>query len=107
MGAGGCGSPVRGVFAGGNTSPTPSITNLIDYVTIATLGDALDFGDLRVITHYAGALSSSVRGVWAGGSPGGNVINYVTITTLGDALDFGDLAESKKLHLEHLIQFVG
>ena len=79
------GSPVRGVFAGGNTSPAPSVTNLIDYVTIATLGDALDFGDLRVITQYAGAVSSSVRSL-GGGSPGGNVINYVTIATLGGRL---------------------
>jgi hypothetical protein len=38
-----CSSTTRGVFAGG-TSPT----NVIDYVTIETTGNAIDFGDLTV-----------------------------------------------------------
>ena len=38
---GSCASSTRGIIAGG--SPT---TNHIDYVTIATAGDAQEFGDL-------------------------------------------------------------
>ena len=34
----------RGIFAGGIS---PSYTNGIEYVTIATTGDAQDFGDLN------------------------------------------------------------
>ncbi len=34
----------RGIHGGGNTSPT--LYNVIDYITISTLGDAQDFGDL-------------------------------------------------------------
>ena len=36
-------SPTRGVFAGGSD---PTISNVIDYITIQTLGNALDFGDI-------------------------------------------------------------
>ena len=32
----------RGVFYGGNTG---SVSNVVDFITIATLGNALDFGD--------------------------------------------------------------
>ncbi len=35
----------RGLFGGGST---PSDSNVIDYVTIATTGDATDFGDLTM-----------------------------------------------------------
>ena len=37
-------SPIRGVFAGGYK--TPGISDVIDYITIDTLGNAVDFGDL-------------------------------------------------------------
>jgi len=86
---------VRGLFAGG-FAPSDG-TNLIDYITIATLGDAVDFGDLTRRTHYAGTGSSSTRMVIGGGDdhPSGgnysNVIDYVQITSTGDAIDFGDL----------------
>ena len=35
--------PTRGVFAGGRA---PITVNIIDYVTIASTGNATDFGDL-------------------------------------------------------------
>jgi hypothetical protein len=44
-GNGGCSNAVRGVIANG-TNNGPANSNVIDYITIATLGDALDFGDL-------------------------------------------------------------
>jgi len=97
----GTASPTRGLFAGG-TGPGPSWsfdTNVIDYITIATLGDSTDFGDLtRKDFHYGGAASSNTRGVFAGGytpSPTPatetNTMDYVTIATTGNAIDFGDL----------------
>ena len=87
-------STTRGVFAGGNPGSSPNLTNRIDYITIASTGDATDFGDqVTAMREQAGA-SSSVRGIVAGGytSPANlNRIEYITIATTGNASDFGDL----------------
>ena len=51
----------RGVFAGG---ATPTLTNNMDYITIASTGDAKDFGDLPgVKPAYAGGTSDSHGGL--------------------------------------------
>jgi len=85
----------RGVIGGGEgASPTYPLTNIIDFITIATTGNASDFGDLISAGYTLGGTASSTRGVFAGGTvPGGktNVIQYVTIASTGNALDFGDL----------------
>lgn len=78
----------RGVFAGGG-SPAPT-TNILDYVTITTLGNALDFGDLTGVSAYTAAFSSTTRGIWSGGYYN-NTISYITITSTGNSTDFGDL----------------
>ena len=88
----------RGVFGGGYgaASPWPDI-NTIDYVTIATLGDATDFGDLTVKRSGKPGGSSATRGVFISGRfPSGNpaaanVMDYVEIQSTGNAMDFGDL----------------
>jgi len=85
----------RGLFGGGYT---PTLSNTIDFITISTLGDAQDFGDLTQARLGPGAVSSSIRGLWCGGyvSPAAvNTIDYVTIATTGDAQDFGDLLSSR------------
>ena len=77
---------------GGRLSPTE--TNSVDYITMATLGDAVDFGDLTRIARYEFAVSSSTRAVNAGGysAPASNdIIDYVQIATTGNAVDFGNL----------------
>ena len=58
----------------------PARVNTIDYVTIATLGNALDFGDLTQARFYPGACSSNIRGVFGGGDTpsASDVIDYVT-----------------------------
>ena len=89
------GSRGRGMWGGGFG---PSQFNTIDYVTIATTGDATDFGDLTRANDYVSGLASSVRGVWCGGNAPGdtsqNTIDYVTISATGNAFDFGDLSLS-------------
>ena len=89
---------IRGLFCGGaSTTPhVPShggVTNMIDYVTIAQTGNAIDFGDL-VLTGFPGAsCNSTTRGIIARqNSPvGPNAIMDTIITrTLGNATDFGD-----------------
>lgn len=84
-----------GLFAGG-TGSSPEY-NVIDKVTISTLGNATDFGDLTIARAYLCAFSSSTRAVFAGGKLQSgdfapyNVIDYCTFATSGNATDFGDL----------------
>ena len=97
-GLNGLASPTRGCFAAGYQQPdTTTETNIIDYVTIASTGNALDFGDLIGAVWGPASLASPTRGIWAGGiDPNAtNVINSITISTLGNAQDFGDLSVAK------------
>ena len=85
------GSSIRGLFAlGSNDSGT---YNNIEYITIATTGNAADFGDLSETEVYKAGMCSPTRGLFAGGSDPSvsNVIDYVTIQTTGNSLDFGDI----------------
>ena len=91
----GCASDTRGLFGGGNDYAAGVVSNTIDYVTIASTGNASNFGDLTVARGSVSAFSSSTRAVWAGGYTGSsrfNVMDYVTIATIGNATDFGDLS---------------
>ena len=66
----------------------------MDYITIATTGDAQDFGDLTQARGRLGAVSNTTRGVFGGGDDGSpyyNIMDYITISSTGDAQDFGDL----------------
>ena len=74
----------RGLFAGAD----PAI-NTIDYITIATTGNATDFGDLTSARRFPGALGSSTRGVFGSGLTD-DIMDYVTISSTGNAFDFGD-----------------
>ena len=59
-----CASPIRGVCIGGRDadSPNGAISN-IGYVEIASLGDALDFGDLSGTSRLPASLSDSHGGL--------------------------------------------
>ena len=67
----------------------------IDYITIATAGNAADFGELTAARPEATGFGSPTRGICSGGyaalSPNAalNTIDYLTIATTGDATDFG------------------
>jgi len=82
----------RALFGGGTA--TSDYHNEIAYVTIASTGNASDFGDLTVARNGLSGAAGGDRAVFMGGySSGGhsNVIDYVTITSTGNAQDFGDL----------------
>ncbi len=94
----------RGIFMGGSDidSPYPA-TDQIDYVTIASAGNAQDFGSLNTSRYVAMGASNSTRGVIAGGRinpapslPATNHMEYVTISTTGNGLDFGELIEPER-----------
>ena len=98
--AGCCQSPTRGVICGGqNTSGTT--VNDIQYVTMASEGDSVDFGDLieAASNNAGGSASSSTRGIIFHGydnSAVTNVISYITIATTGSNTNFGDLTEARQ-----------
>ena len=83
----------RGVFFG---RATPTITNMIDFVTIPTFGDAQDFGDMSGVSYTYGTTSSKVRGFCAGGSnPHADVIDFITFSSTGNATDTGNLTQAR------------
>ena len=92
-GTGGAGAGTRGVVFGGYYASSPNRSNVIDYITIATLGNAQDFGDRLNTTDTCAACASATRALNAGGYNGSatiNTIEYVTIASTGNAVDFGD-----------------
>ena len=66
----------------------------MDYITIASTGNAQDFGDLTVARSSLSTVSNSLRAVFMGGSTPSysNVVDYITIASTGNAIDYGDLA---------------
>ena len=85
----GCASRTRGVWAGGynNTlSPSTSV-NTMDYVQIGTLGNALDFGDMRQKQYNHTAASSPTKGFIFSGSLGdANEIQMSNIASTGQTM---------------------
>ena len=92
-------SSIRGVFAGGNgpSSPTTTEANCIQFITISTTGNSIDFGDLTIDRNRFTGTSDATRGVFGGGNPGSgrNSIEFITIATTGNGTDFGDFSVSK------------
>ena len=84
----------RGINGGGFVSP--SSQNVMDFIEIATTGNAQDFGDLTVILRNIGTCASSTRGIFASGQTPSNsdVIMFTTISSSGSAFNFGTLREA-------------
>ena len=62
--------------------------------TIASTGNATDFGDLTAALQGPMGTSNKTRAVYGGGDVGGsnrNQIDYITIASTGNGQDFGDL----------------
>ena len=79
------------------------VQNVIEYITINSLGDTTDFGDLTAKAKDLDATSNKTtdRGVRTGGVDGDkvtevNIIDYITISSTGDATDFGDLVTEQR-----------
>ena len=85
----------RAVLPGGMSAPARSAS--ISYLTISTLGNTQDSGDLTAGINANAGLSNRTRGLSIGGSqasPVGrvNIIEFFTFASLGDAADFGDMS---------------
>ena len=88
-------SSTRGVVFGGyGGSPHSANSDEIQFVTIASQGNATDFGNLTVGRNNACVSGSQTRAVAVGGAASGgnsNVMDFVTIASQGNAVDFGDM----------------
>ena len=92
----GASSRTRAVFAGGGIG-SPNLYDTIDYVTFASFGDAIAFGELANSDRWHGAgASNETRGLFVGGENPTRVneMDYITIASTGDAKDFGDLTRN-------------
>ena len=78
------------------------MVNTIGYITIASTGNAADFGDLITVNSHYACTSNSIKGIWTGGYDGSgegyNLIEFVTIATTGNAQDWGDTYRNRKYH---------
>ena len=91
-GAGGA-SPTRGFFFGGLVSGSPVGSNLIEFVTIQTLGNSVEFGNLTVGRRSIAAVTNATRAVsCSGDTPATNTMDFITMASQGNATDFGDIA---------------
>ena len=85
---------------GGDSFPTGGATSTYDQNIIASLGNAVEFGNLiEKVSYGPSGNSNQVRGILAGGlnTPGtpyySKRIQYITLSSGGDAQYFGDLTE--------------
>ena len=96
-GAGSLASSTRALFGGGYSNTV----NAIQYVEIMTLGNSIDFGDLRSRTtfEYMAAASSTTRGFFMGSSNAGTNqsadVDVVTIASKGNSVKFGTLTQKR------------
>ena len=88
----------RGVIALGQAGSSNQ-SRRIQFITLSTLGDAQDFGEITTLSKKgAAAVASSTRACFMGGTGTtgntghvSNVIEFVTISTQGNGTDFGDI----------------
>ena len=91
----------RGVFHSGRTSSGNDV-NTIDFITISTAGNAVDFGDSTQAneSQNIGVVSSRTRGLNGGGYSSSslqNEIGFLTIATTGTHSDFGNLQSARRM----------
>jgi len=85
----------RGVWFG---AEAPSLSDRIQFVNVATAGNAIDFGDMTDARSELTAYSSRTRGFTRGGIYGPqptnyvNTIEFITFGSTGNGTDFADAA---------------
>ena len=93
---GGCASRTRGIWLSGQLGTSPNYSNIIQFVTFASIGNASDFGDINSARAAVGNLSNQTRAMCFGGSLSDGSkptqIDAVTIASEGNAFDFGDMS---------------
>ena len=79
-------------MAGANPS------NNVEFVTIPTAGNAIDFGDLITARYLNGGCSSKIRALTFGGNTPSvlNSIEFHEFSSTGNFNDFGDMVSAKR-----------
>ena len=91
-----CSSRIRALFACGmGPNASAADTNIIDFFTISSTGNAVDFGDRTITARDSNGFSNQTRGCFAGNNGGSDVIDFVTISQTGNAVDFGNLSTGR------------
>ena len=97
--SGGGSNSTRAVFMGGTQTPSnPAGVVTIDYVQIATAGNAIDFGDSTQARNGGqGGCASPTRICQGGGNnpSATDRIDFVNPQTTGNAIDFGNLSAAR------------
>ena len=92
------GSETRGIFmfSMAASSPTRTVVDTIEFVTIASTGNSLDFGNLTAASQTHQCSSSPTRTLKYGGfNPNRTAeIEFITTATTGNAQDFGELTRA-------------
>ena len=84
------GTGTRGVLMGGGT---PGLVNDIDYITVETLGNSQDFGDLASTRRGSqnGQAGSRVKGLAMGGDDTVSTVASIIFASTGSATDTGSI----------------
>ena len=96
----------RGIIGqAANQNSSPYVSNVLEYITIATTGDTKDFGDGQIKSSCFGCCSTT-RGLW--GAPGNTPakVIYTTMSTLGDTTDFGTTTHRPYAGLSNAVRAV-
>ena len=84
----------RGIMGGYN-----AFGNVIEFLTVSTLGNTQDFGDLTVKRNNPGQnVCNRTRMIFGGGYDAAgwvNTIDFITVASLGNATDFGDTTQKR------------
>ena len=83
------GTGTRGLYAG-----IQSPTKTIGYITIETLGNIADFGDLNIQRHNGVSSNSSRTRAIFGGGVSLSTLEYVTFASQGNGTSFGNLVSN-------------
>ena len=88
----------RALIMGGiKLSPTRRVAD-VEFITIDTTGNGVDFGDFITTGFARIAVANATRGVFFGKAiapSSTNHIEYITIAATGNSVDFGDLTAAR------------
>ena len=101
-----CSNGSKGYYFTGwdyNTGGNAGYTDVIEYITFASTGNATSHGTLGTPRQNLGGCSDGTTGLCGGGHDHttgfggavGEIIDYLTLSTTGNASDFGDLTVAR------------
>ena len=87
----------RGLFGAGARTPGggPPYSNVVDFINIASTGDATNFGDVPSEKTQMMTTASKTRGIFFGGYTTTADIRAIEISSQGDGFDFGNLSSGR------------